>query len=92
MPVITIDGSKVEAEEKDGYIILRLSLDAGAAAHIQMPAAKDASPDQYGQSVADRTKTSTRRLLSEFRDNYVDTNPLLGGVLSHARKIRAWLN
>jgi hypothetical protein len=89
-PSVTINGRVQECEREDRYLKICLSLDAGQIAEIRILYPK---PDSLGFSHQRTTihdaRVWVRRMLCEFRDNYVDTNRVLSRIVSTARNFRS---
>jgi glycosyltransferase involved in cell wall biosynthesis len=89
-PSVTINGHGRDYNLEDGNLKIRLSLDAGQAAEIRVlsggPGSADFSPPQ---TTIHNARVRIRRALSVFRDNYVDTNRVLSGIVSAARDLRS---
>jgi hypothetical protein len=90
LPSVTMNGCVQECEREDRYLKICLSLDAGQIAEIRILYPK---PDSLGFSHQRTTihdaRVRVRRMLCEFRDNYVDTNRLLSRIVSTARNFRS---
>ncbi len=83
---VTIDGRTRQADLEDGQLKVSVSLAAGQSADIGV------APDQTRsigpkrrQTRLQNAKVLIRRHLSEFRDNHMDTNRVLSGILAHGR-------
>jgi len=87
-PVLTVNDRDWPSEVIDGQLTLRVTLDAGETARIEVgaPTSGHAGPATVDTRYAARVRL--RRYLSEFRDNYVDTNPALHAVIAAARTAR----
>jgi hypothetical protein len=80
---VTINGRGHDYEREDGYVKIRLSLDAGQIAEIRVLSGRLESPGFSRQQTAIHNgKVRVRRTLCEFRDNYVDTNRVLSRIVS----------
>jgi hypothetical protein len=66
-----------------------MSLEAGQIAQIHVSDRTGSMPTVGHEDGAKAARVRLRRLLCEFRDNHVDTNPLFSEMLSYARKVRA---
>jgi hypothetical protein len=89
-PSVTVNGRAQDCERKDGNLKIRLSLDAGQTAEIRVLSGGPGSAGFSRQwTRIYKAKVRVRRMLSEFRDNYVDTNRILSGIVSRARDCRA---
>ena len=85
---VTINGLHVEFEKETDALKIPLSLNARQVAEIRVERGKfDETPMSYRQGRIHNGKVFVRRLLSEFRDNYVDKSPLLNGVVTRARHL-----
>jgi len=89
-PSVTINGRGQDYERENGNLTIRLSLDAGQSAEIKVSSGGADSADfPCSQTTFHKARVRVRRTLSEFRDNYVDTNRILNGIVSRARDFRS---
>jgi hypothetical protein len=87
---VTIDGRVWDHELRDGNLEIRVSLEAEQTAEIKIiPGEPDTTSPLCWQTPAYKTKVRVRRMLSEIRDNYVDTNRVLNGIISIVRNYHA---
>jgi hypothetical protein len=90
---VTINGRRVECQQENEALKIHLSLNAREAAEIKIERGKfDETAISYRQGRVYNSKVFFRRLLSEFRDNYVDKSPFLNGVANRARDMIARRN
>ena len=83
LPSVTVDGRAWGSEREENNLKLRLSLNPGRKANIQILAVGEDTTDLVrGKTIAYEATVRARRLLCEFRDNYVDTNPVLRRILT----------
>jgi hypothetical protein len=89
-PSVTINGSGWTYEHEDGRLRIRLSLAAGQTAEIRVVSGNpDHTRASCPQTTFHEAKVAIRRIMCEFRDNHVDTNRILSGIVSAVRGIRA---
>lgn len=89
LPSVTINGSERECQQQDGYLRMSLSLDAGQGAEIRiLSGGPDSADFSQSHTRIRKARVWIRRSLSEFRDNFVDTNRVLRGMVSVARELR----
>ena len=92
LPSVTVNGHPWAREEKGNSLTISLSVDAGQTAEIrvfpEVPA--DDAASAWKPTDIHNAKIFVRRILSEVRDNYVDTNPTLSGMVSTAWHFRLW--
>jgi hypothetical protein len=82
VPSVTVDGRTWDSEREENHLKIRLSLNPGHTAEIRLSAVgKDTVISAASNTVAHEAGVRARRLLCEFRDNYVDTNPVLRRLL-----------
>jgi hypothetical protein len=90
-PDVTLNGSEWTREQKDSTLTFHLQLDPGGIAEIQIlperPA--DTLTTSWRPTSQHKARVFVRRILSEVRDNHVDTNRLLAAMLSAARRLRS---
>jgi len=90
LPSAKIDGRVVNHELRDGSLELQLCLEPGQTAKIEILSGEQALASAVcRQTQSYKLKVWVRRVLSEFRDNYVDTNRVLRGLVSFLRDGRA---
>jgi hypothetical protein len=91
LPNVTLNGRQWMVQQKGDSLAIALSLDAGQTADIRIiserPVHAENSP--WKPTKAYKARVFARRILCEFRDNYVETNGFLSGLVSNARKLRA---
>jgi len=89
-PSVTMNGRGQDYEREDGNFKIHLSLDAGQIAEIRILSGRPNSPDfSRQQTTIYNVRVRVRRMLCEFRDNYVDTNRVLDRIVSTARTFRS---
>ena len=92
LPSVTVNGHRWVREQKANSLTISLSLDAGQMAAIRVfpdvPA--DDAASAWKPTDIHNAKIFVRRILSEVRDNYVDTNSTLSGMVSTACHFRLW--
>ncbi len=89
-PAVTIDGRRGNIEREDRDFKIRMSLDPGQTAEIEITSSGCGSAGfARSQTTIERAKVWVRRMFSEFRDNYVDTNRVLSEVVSAVRNSRS---
>jgi hypothetical protein len=91
LPAVTVNGRAWAREQKQGSLIIRLSLEPGQKADIRiLPDAPTAAPAfPWRPTRVHNAKVLVRRVLCELRDNHVEANRLVGGLLCSARRLRA---
>jgi hypothetical protein len=91
LPAVTFNGSECSRKQDGDRLTISLLLGPGQAAAIRV--FPENPPDHAARCWKPKNRyhagVVVRRILSEFRDNYVDTNAFLTGLLSSARKLRA---
>jgi hypothetical protein len=88
-PSVTVDGRNWGCEIKDGVLQIRLSLDRGQSAQIKIASNRhEGELIRWKPSVAHNAKVRMRRILSEFRDNHVDTVLILSRIIARVRAAR----
>lgn len=90
LPSVAVNGYQWVREQKDDSLAISLSLDAGQEADIRVfsePPA-DTAGSLWKPRASRNARIFARRVLCEFRDNYVETNRVLAGLLSISRKLR----
>jgi hypothetical protein len=89
-PSVTINGRGQSYERENGNLKIRLSLDAGQTAEIRLSlGGSDSAAIPCSQTTFHKARVRVRRMLSEFRDNHVDTNRILNGIVSRVRDFRS---
>jgi hypothetical protein len=91
LPHVTMNGREWMCQRLDGRLTMSVPLDPGQAADIRIfpERSADASVVSWKPTNMYSTRVLIRRVLSEFRDNYVETNKLMSALLSEVRKLRA---
>jgi hypothetical protein len=90
LPSATVDGCEWSCEQHGDSLKLRLSLDPGKTAEIRILLDHSAyATFERKQTLVHDARVLVRRVLSEFRDNHVDTNRVLDGIVSIARSFRS---
>ena len=90
LPSVTVDGCEWDCEREGDLLKICLSLGPGQSAAVRVIA-----DEAYSAGLSPRlTQTHNmrvriRRLLCEFRDNYVDTTEVLERIVSAARGFRS---
>jgi hypothetical protein len=91
LPAVTVNGCAWAREQKEGSLIIRLSLEPGQKADVRIlpddPTAAPAVP--WRPTRVHNAMVLVRRVLCELRDNHVEANRLLGRLLASARRLRA---
>jgi len=88
LPVVTIDGQRSACEHEGRELKIRLSLDPGQAVDIRVLRDGPIARASRTETPIHEARVWIRRLLSEFRDNHVDTNRVLSAVIATARSVR----
>jgi len=89
-PTVTINGCGLYYEREGGDVKIRLSLDAGQTAEIAiLLSGLDCAGFSRPQTAFHNVRVWVRRILCEFRDNYVDTNWILSAVIPKTRRVRS---
>ncbi len=90
-PAVTLNGNPAIAERRDSHLAIRLSLAPGKTAEIQIGPRipVHAAARGWEPTNAHKARVMIRRVLSEFRDDHVETSGLLSGMLMQVRKLRA---
>lgn len=89
LPLVTVNGRPFDCVREGDYLKLVVLLNAQQTAEIRVLPNK---PDVFG--AIDRRRplydagVRVRRVLSEIRDNYIDTNPVLSRIMSAVRRVR----
>jgi len=92
LPGVTLNGRDWIRERSNGRLTIRLSLNPGHAAEIRIFSERPANSAtvSWKPTSMHNAKVLVRRVLSEFRDDYVETNGLMSKLLSGVHKLRAW--
>jgi hypothetical protein len=86
LPVITVNGHERISEIDRDELTLRLSLEPAQTLEIQlMPCSPQGTP-RYESPITYEANVLIRRVLSEVRDNYVDTSQVLSKIVFSARR------
>jgi hypothetical protein len=87
-PTFEVDGAPFIHEISKGRLRITLTLDPRRSANIRIrvPATQ---AERFQPTAKHNFRVLVRRVLSEFRDNYVDTSRVLSGLLTVARKLRS---
>jgi hypothetical protein len=89
LPTVTVEGRAWESEREGNSVKICLSLDPGQTAEIRiLPEAVPVAPS-WRPDGAYKARVLMRRLLSEVRDNYVDTNRTLRQLMGSASSVHA---
>jgi hypothetical protein len=80
VPATTLDGRRCDAWLERDELLIPVRLDGGDAAHVTIHAGAEWTTAPAAPSLRTRLAVSVRRRLSEFRDNYVVTNPVYHGL------------
>jgi hypothetical protein len=90
LPAVRLGGRDSVAERDRDHLRIRLSLKPGETTEINLVPERvsEAAPSRWKPGRKYKGKVFVRRMLSEFRDDYVDTNPFLTHLLSRVRKLR----
>lgn len=86
-PTVSINGRETPSEVADNVLRMRVTLAPGETAAVRIGRAPAHGPTPLVRQRGP-VKVRLRRRLSEFRDNYVDTNPLLQALTAAARSRR----
>jgi hypothetical protein len=86
-PTVEVQGAPFIHELSGGRLRITITLDPlkSADIRIRVPVTE---MECFQPTAKHNFRVLVRRVLSEFRDNYVDTSRILSGLLSVARKIR----
>ena len=82
---VRVNGKSHLCTRDDNTLRITLTLEPGQSADIEILPASSNSPAIWQGNEIYQVKVHIRRLLSEFRDNYVDTNRVLSAVVSAVR-------
>jgi hypothetical protein len=85
---VGVNGIKWETEELDGRLRFSVDLEPGQAADIRIEPEVETAVPSWKPSMTHRVSVLVRRLLCEFRDNYVETNLLLHNFLVNLRLLQ----
>ena len=89
LPSVLVNGHPSPCEQEDSQVRIRLSLDAGGTADVRIVAGESESATlAHNRTAIYACKVLARRILCEFRDNYVEPNRFLSTLLSVTRKVR----
>jgi len=89
-PSVTVNERELVCEAVGGILQIRLSLDPGTSAEIRVLSNRcEAGAIPWKPTEVHDARVRVRRILSEFRDNYVDTILVLSRVLSKIRTARS---
>lgn len=89
-PSVTIDGREGGCEREDGQLKIHLSLEAGQTAEFRVLSEGCRFADAHWRGTKiHNARVGIRRLLCEFRDNYVDTNRVLNPIIRATRSSRS---
>lgn len=90
LPQVALNGSKWVRDSSHDRLTTTLSLDPGQTVDIRISPPPLSGTSPYRKPVnRGNAKVLIRRILSEFRDDHVDTNPVLAGLVSGVRGLRA---
>jgi hypothetical protein len=92
LPRVTLNGLEGMLERTDGGLTIALSLDPGQTADIRIVSERstDPSTNSWKPTKKHNVRVFARRILCEFRDDYLATNMLMSKLLSEVHKLRAW--
>lgn len=90
LPTVALNGRSWPGDLKDGTFTTSLALEPGETADLRISSepTSDTNAPAWKPTNAHKTRVLVRRFLSEFRDDHLETNPLLSKLLSHTRKLR----
>ena len=89
-PTVTIDGLEWDRKREDDDLKIDLSLDAGQTADIRVLSRESNSVGfSWRQTDVHNARVRVRRVLCEFRDNYVDTSRVLSRIVSTLWNLRS---
>lgn len=91
LPDVAVNGRPCAAEQIGGDLKIVLSLDPGQSAKVTILSdlTTAAQINSWRPTATYNAKVFLRRMLSEFRDNYVQTNRTLNGLFSNVGKLRS---
>jgi hypothetical protein len=88
-PLVTVNGQDWNCTRNAGALEIRMCLAPGETADIKLaPMALEPWGADFPQGAPYRVRVWVRRMLSEFRDNHVDTSPVLSKLLAVFRSLR----
>ncbi len=87
-PTVEVKGAPFIHEFSGGRLRITITLDALQSADIQIRVPMT-QLETFRPTTKHNFRVLVRRVLSEFRDNYVDTSRVLSGLLSLARKLHS---
>lgn len=87
---VSVNGHPCAKEQDDDGLKIRVLLNPGQEAEVRISADEHANADalKWRPTPVYLAKVFVRRRLSEFRDNYVETNRVLRELFSFVRKLR----
>lgn len=91
LPSVTVDGRECACEVVEGGLQLHLLLEPGKTAEIRVQSSEpvpDVNPP-WKPTEAHNAKVRVRRVLSEFRDNYVDTILVFSRIMTAVQSARS---
>jgi hypothetical protein len=90
LPSVTINGGPWAREQRGKNLAISLSLDPGQTAdlHVLPVSPIETVVPAWKPTSAHNARVFVRRMLCEFRDNYMETNSFLRGFVSTARRFR----
>jgi hypothetical protein len=90
LPSVTLNGREWMRERTDDSLSITLSLDPGETADIRIfsKCAAGTSTVSWKPTKTHNARVFARRVLCEFRDDHVETNGLISGLISNVRKLR----
>ena len=89
-PRVEVNGQERSYELHDSHLLISLVLPAGQAADVRiLPGAPEKEVATKRPSTTYAAKVLLRRMLCDFRDNYVDTSKILSGILTATRRFRS---
>ncbi len=86
LPEVTVNGRQWAREQRGDSLIFNVSLEPGQQADIRILSHDAAAFVSWQPTLTLRAKVFTRRVLCEFRDNYVQTNRPLAALMSTVYK------
>jgi hypothetical protein len=88
---VTVNGRPLRQEQGSDSLAISLTLDAGECADIEILRESKAEGTNlsWKPTRSHNARVLIRRVLSEIRDDRVETNPFFEGLLSGAQKLRA---
>lgn len=91
LPGVTVNRQPWTPVRNGASITISLSLDPAQTADVRIVAerATDTTTVSWKPTPTHNARVLVRRILSEVRDDYVDTSGFLSGMLSGVRKLRA---